>query len=64
MNDYKVKYEEDKITISFLHISIIIRNPNKENIKKVKEIVDLSDNFRYVYRAISTNPNFEVEINK
>lgn len=61
MKNYKVDYQEDRIIVSYKHLSVVIHDPTADDVNKVKEIVSKSDNFRYVYRAIVTNPNFIVE---
>lgn len=61
MKNYKVEYHEDRIVVSYLHISVVVHDPTESDVEKVKEIVSKSDNFRYVYQAIVTNPDFIVE---
>lgn len=61
MENYTVKYEAQKITISFKHISVIITDVTKEILEYVKDLVGKTTSFRYVYRAIATNPDLTVQ---
>lgn len=61
MRNYKVTYTKEYIELKFKSVIVRVHNVTPEVTKTINELIENTNNFKYVFRALQINPNLTIQ---